>query len=479
MTYQTREQWLATPLGADGRAALRSAIKAHDGWSDYRAARAISLDGMTTADLVDAALALGIDIGSVTGKHAEQDAGEHHKPRPYDAATMTALRERCADAILKGAMSNKDASFVTSVFNTINAKQDGRATEAQHRVITRALTRSLDRASSASSDASSAAATHTPPTPATATTEAHNMTPATAPTGDAAQQLAGLLTQLAGQSVNPETVARIVDERITAALKTIPSVKIECKGADGQSRAVDGHQHPLFKALLTAACSRDANGRHPNIWIAGPAGSGKTHAVEQVAHAMGLSFHFNGAIANAFELLGFIDAGGTYHRTAFREAFENGGAYLFDEVDGSDNSAILALNAALANGACQFPDGMVKRHPDAVIMASANTHGLGATAEYVGRARIDGAFLDRFGVRFNWTYDTALEVAISGNEAFARRVIAARERARAAGLKVLITPRASQAGAALISAGMSSDEAAGLTYLANLSDDQRRIVEGR
>ena len=194
---------------------------------------------------------------------------------------------------------------------------------------------------------------------------------------------------------------------------------------------------------------------------------------------MGLSFHFNGAIANAFELLGFIDAGGTYHRTAFREAFENGGAYLFDEVDGSDNSAILALNAALANGQCQFPDGMVKRHPDTVIMASANTHGLGATAEYVGRARIDGAFLDRFGVRFNWGYDNALEIAISGHEGFARRVIAARTRASVAGLKVLITPRASQAGAALIAAGMTEDEAAEMTYLANLSADQRKIVEGR
>jgi len=69
-------------------------------------------------------------------------------------------------------------------------------------------------------------------------------------------------------------------------------------------------------------------------------------------------------------------------------------------------------------------------------------------------------------------------VAISGNASFARRVIAARERARAAGLKVLIDPRASQAGAALIANGLTEAEAAEATYLANLTTDQRHIVEG-
>jgi hypothetical protein len=80
-------------------------------------------------------------------------------------------------------------------------------------------------------------------------------------------------------------------------------------------------------------------------------------------------------------------------------------------------------------------------------------------------------------VRLDWQYDTALEIAISGNPGFAARVIAARAKAKAAGLKVLIDPRASQAGAALIGAGMTSDEAAALTYLANITPDQRRIVE--
>ena len=222
---------------------------------------------------------------------------------------------------------------------------------------------------------------------------------------------------------------------------------------------------------------KQADGHAPNIWIAGPAGSGKTYAAKTAAKALGVPFHYNGALSMAFDLLGFIDAGGTYHRTPFREAYEHGGVYLFDEVDGSDNSALLALNAALANGTATFPDGQVKRHDDTYIIATANTWGLGATAEYVGRAKIDAAFLSRFPVRLDWQYDEKLERLISGNEEFARRVQDARHKAKQAGLKVLIDPRATMAGAALIAAGMTPDEAASLTYLANLSADQRKQIE--
>jgi AAA domain (dynein-related subfamily) len=293
-----------------------------------------------------------------------------------------------------------------------------------------------------------------------------------------AKQLLALLGSIGG--VDEGRVAAIVDKAISDALSKIPSVRIEIAQAGETVRTIDGHHHPLFTDLLTAACSRQVTDNfHPCIWIAGPAGSGKTHAAKMVAKAMGLQWHYNGAVSQAFDLVGFRDAGGTYHRTPLREAYEHGGVYLFDEVDGSDNSALLAVNALLANGTATFPDGQIQRHPDCVVIATANTWGLGATAEYVGRAKIDAAFLSRFPVRFGWDYDSALEVAISGNESFARRVIGARERARTAGLKVLIDPRASIAGAALIAQGMTSDQAARITYLANLNKEQVALVEGR
>lgn len=458
-----------TRLSAEQRAKLRKAISSHDGWNDYRRAHGLTMDAMSAEQLFAAADSLGIDVAIV----AAVEAHNGPKPRPYGKEQVADLFNRYAACSLH--MSERDRKLCDDVFSTILDRQNSEATEGQwDRLLTRVVRAEIDRQNPPPANEKPA------PTPDLARKPAPMLdkpTPAVA-SGDPAHALAGLIAQIAGQSMNPEQVARVVDERIQEALKGIPAVRIECKGFDGQLRNVDGHQHPAFKRLLTAASSRMANGYAPNIWLAGPAGSGKTHAGHMLADAMGLAFHLNGAISMPHELLGFIDAAGNYHRTPFREAYEHGGIYMFDEVDGSDNSAILALNAALANGHATFPDMKVKRHPACVIVASANTWGLGATAEYVGRAKIDAAFLSRFPVRIAWEYDTALEVAISGNEQFARRVIAARERARAAGLKVLIDPRASQAGAALIAAGMKPEEAAELTYLANLSKDQRKIVEG-
>lgn len=288
------------------------------------------------------------------------------------------------------------------------------------------------------------------------------------------------LSALLSPSIDMEQVERIVAAKVAAALEGTALVRIELTRADNKTWKSNGVQHPLFADLLTVVSSRAANGIAPNVWLAGPTGSGKTHAAEQCADALGITFYFNGALSMSHELTGFVDAAGNYHGTPFRQAYEHGGLYLFDEVDASDNAALLALNAALANGVCAFPDQAepIKRHKDFICIGAANTFGQGATAEFIGRAKIDAAFLSRFPVKFSWTYDIELEQSISGNVDWAKRVQAARARAQAAGVKIVIDPRHSQAGAALIAAGMSFDRTAALTYLAGLSDDQKRIVEG-
>jgi hypothetical protein len=138
---------------------------------------------------------------------------------------------------------------------------------------------------------------------------------------------------------------------------------------------------------------------------------------------------------------------------------------------------LLCLAGALANSEFDFPDTRVARHHDSVIIAAGNTWGDGATNDFVGRNKLDGAFKSRFPVRITWDYDESLERAISGNVDWACRVQKARAAARRAGLKVIIDPRMTQAGAALIASGMTFDTAAQLTYLANLTEDQRKMVE--
>ena len=132
--------------------------------------------------------------------------------------------------------------------------------------------------------------------------------------------------------------------------------------------------------------------------MVGPAGSGKTTAAHEAAKALGIPFYFTGAIDSAYKLTGFIDAQGRTVRTAFREAFEHGGVFLFDEMDSSMPAALLAFNAALANGHADFPDGIIKRHPDFRAIAACNTFGGGANRQYVGRMQLDAASLDRFAI---------------------------------------------------------------------------------
>lgn len=297
---------------------------------------------------------------------------------------------------------------------------------------------------------------------------------------DDAAELARLLAKLAGKSAAPLDEARVVELIQTHAPKPAEQViRVEMARASGEVVALQGAQHPKAAILARAMAARMTNGYVPNIWIFGPTGSGKTHAAHQVADAMGLKFYLHGAMSMAHELMGFVDAAGNYHRTPFRDAFEHGGVALLDECDSYDQQVTLTANAALANGVASFPDGMIKRHPDCIVLAAGNTTGNGATADFVGRNKLDAAFLSRFPVKIEWPRDPAIEKAIAANDQWATRVMAARDRAQAAGVKHLIDPRHSQAGAALIAAGMSEDMAAELTYLAGLQDAQRRTVEGR
>lgn len=243
---------------------------------------------------------------------------------------------------------------------------------------------------------------------------------------------------------------------------------------DAPKVEIEGTAHPLLATLLKACGARDARGNRLNVWIAGPAGSGKTYAAGQVAKAFSLSFAFHGAMTMAHELVGFVDAQGNYHETAFVRQFRNGGVILLDECDAGSNEALLALNAALANGMVSLPNGeLVERHADCIVLGAANTFGQGPTAEYIGRAKLDAAFMSRFAVKLHWTYDEQLERDMCGNADWARQVQRARAKVQEIGLKVVIDPRQSMAGAALLAAGFTFEEAADLTYLASLTPDQR------
>ena len=217
-----------------------------------------------------------------------------------------------------------------------------------------------------------------------------------------------------------------------------------------------GIRHRQFGELLTVAAQRLP------VLLVGMAGSGKTHAAEQVAEALGRPFYAMsvGAQTSKSDIIGYMHATGGYVRTLFREAYENGGVFLMDEMDAGNANVLIQVNAALSNNYCAFPDGMVRRHADFAFIASANTFGNGANRQYVGRNQLDAATMDRFTI-IHWMIDTALERNLAGTGKHAdlwyRAVLKAREKVEKDGLRVLVTPRATVRGAKLLAAGVTAD----------------------
>lgn len=278
------------------------------------------------------------------------------------------------------------------------------------------------------------------------------------------------IKRLAAQSAADKIAELAPPRRIEVANKTT-----------GQVTSI-GLQHETFPTLLRAVEARDHRGFHLNIWLTGPTGSGKTTAAEAAAKALSLPFGSDGSLDADYKVLGFRDANGNIISTQFLDIYENGGIYVADEIDNWLPSALLSLNAALANGFCSSPKGLVQRHKDACVIACANTWGLGATGDYVGRTRLDAASLDRFQPKINWPYDERLELALAQAQGgtigqnWCQTVQSVRQATLKQGLKVIISPRATFAGIALLAQGFRRAEVIEMTLTPGLSPEQRRTV---
>ena len=226
------------------------------------------------------------------------------------------------------------------------------------------------------------------------------------------------------------------------ALQTIQPTYLKIERPDREDVDLGLSHHTLPKVLNALKCGL-------NVYLYGPSGSGKTFAAKQCADALNVKLYFTGAISNEYKLTGFMDAKGEYVSTEFRKAYEDGGLFLFDEIDGSFPQAVLAFNAALANDYMDFPDKRVPRNKNFYCIAAANTIGLGANRQYVGRNQLDAASLDRF-VFIEWDYDLNMERKITNNDEWFEYVLKARKAVESMNLRHIISPRASIFGAKLL-----------------------------
>ena len=246
-------------------------------------------------------------------------------------------------------------------------------------------------------------------------------------------------------------------DRVTLVENSISAhYRISLDKGGGDVVKVEGLNHRVMPYVIELL----AAGVMP--YIVGPAGSGKTTMAENCAAALGLDFYSTGAVVQKYELTGFQNVDG-YHESQFYKAYKFGGLFLFDELDASSPAAIVAFNAALENGHWACPSGeMVMKHKDFKVIASANTFGGGSNLLYVGRNRLDGSTVDRFGfviLDYDWQFMAAVQgIAFDGQQApyqykckgnsendiaaYFRDVTLYSAAAEALGIKHIISPRA-------------------------------------
>ena len=284
---------------------------------------------------------------------------------------------------------------------------------------------------------------------------------------DKAKVVASLLDQLGGSYDDSQINARLdaVEKALNSSVKNVTVKvadlpKVEC-----------GKVHKSFEKLLAVASNR------LHAFLVGEAGSFKTSSAEKVAKTLGLEYSSISVCmqTTASSLLGYMDATGNYVSTEFRKRYETGGVFILDEIDNGNANVLSVLNSALANGSCAFADGMVAKHKDFILIATANTFGNGANAQYVGRNQLDSATLDRF-VTIEWNYDEPLEMAIASNKDWCGMVQVYRYAVSKLGLRLVVSPRATFQGEKLLASGLKEKDVIKMVITRGASDDQIKKI---
>ena len=215
------------------------------------------------------------------------------------------------------------------------------------------------------------------------------------------------------------------------------------------------HKHQKFEEVLTdIKC-----GNSP--MLIGPAGSGKSTLLEQVACELQLPFYAMSVNeqTSEYNITGYNNAGGQYVGTSFRDAFEFGGIFSFEEIDAANPNVFTVINNAVSQGNYLFPDRkFIKKHPEFHMVASANTFGSGASLQYIGRNRMDSATIDRFSFVYT-DYDEKLEQQLCSVPEWCDYVHQIRKYTREFNMPLVVSTRAVISGAKLLKSGMSVDDA--------------------
>jgi MoxR-like ATPase len=211
-------------------------------------------------------------------------------------------------------------------------------------------------------------------------------------------------------SDNVDQLAEKVADKINAPRRIEVSM-------NGKVNEIDGTPHGAFDESLRAMT------RGLDLFMVGPAGSGKGFLAQHLADALGARFGFLSCSEGMSE--GMLLGRGVpladrflYLQSSFVDFYENGGVFLLDEIDAANPNVLLIINECLSSPHLSIPNRVEEpyavRHKDFYCIVAANTWGTGPDMEYVGRNRLDAAFLNRFiGSQIELGYDAKIEGTIA------------------------------------------------------------------
>ena len=228
-----------------------------------------------------------------------------------------------------------------------------------------------------------------------------------------------LISDLMGQighiygSIREDLIAEVAKGRETIILP------------DSQEISIMHLDHPEMANVIKSI------NLYKKVMLVGPAGTGKTYMVAEIANRLKLPFYKYSCSrdSSVHDLLGYKQpASETYLETVFLQAYENGGVFLVDEYDAMSGDMALFFNG-VADGSkfISIPHRdnkpIATRHEDFILVMCGNTWGKGSI-EYSGRDFQDLALMDRFRFcRHHIGYNIPLEQNFAGsNYAFCAKL---------------------------------------------------------
>lgn len=187
------------------------------------------------------------------------------------------------------------------------------------------------------------------------------------------------------------------EDHIKMFLKEIERGRTIIQLPDSTEISVRAMDHPRMASVIKSLTL------FKKVMLVGPAGTGKTYMVEQIAKRMKLTFYKYSCSrdSSVHDLLGYKQpASETYLETVFLKAYENGGIFLVDEYDAMSGDMSLFFNG-VADGSkfISVPHRddkpIAERHKDFYLVMCGNTWGKGSH-EFTGRDFQDNALMDRF-----------------------------------------------------------------------------------